>query len=72
MPLHWIALNAVKGLGPVKIKQLLDKYGDPGVVFKQSPSELVKQGIVSESVASQLGDPSLFRFAQKQLSWAEG
>ena len=43
MPLHWIALNAVKGLGPVKIKQLLDKYGDPGVVFKQSPSELVKQ-----------------------------
>lgn len=71
MPLHWIALNAVRGLGPVKIKQLLDKYGEPGAVFKQSPSELVKQGIVSESVASQLGDPSLFQFAQEQLNWAE-
>jgi len=71
MPLHWIALNAVRGLGPVKIKQLLERYGDPEAVFKQSSSKLVEQGIISESIASQLGDPALFRFAQEQLSWAE-
>lgn len=71
MPLHWIALNAVKGLGPVKIKQLLENFGEPKAVFNQSPSKLVQQGFVSESIASQLGDPYLFNFAQKQLSWAE-
>ncbi len=71
MPLHWIALNAVRGLGPVKIKQLLEKFGEPGAVFNQSPSKLVEQGIASESIASQLGDPALFKFAQEQLSWAE-
>jgi DNA processing protein len=71
MPLHWIALNAVRGLGPVRIKQLLERYGEPEAVFNQPPSKLVEQGIVSESIASQLGEPSLFRFAQEQLNWAE-
>lgn len=71
MPLHWIALNSVKGLGPVRIKQLLEKFGDPVTVFNQSPSKLVQQGILSESIASQLSDSSVFRFAQEQLDWAE-
>lgn len=71
MPLHWIALNSIRGLGPVKIKQLLEKFGEPEAVFNQSPSKLVEQGIISGSIVSQLGDPALFRFAQEQLNWAE-
>lgn len=71
MPLHWIALNAIKGLGPVRIKQLVEMFGDPKEIFKQSPSFLLNQGVISESIASQLTDPSLFEFARKQISWAE-
>ncbi len=71
MPLHWIALNAIRGLGPVKIKQLLEKYGEPEAVFEQSPSKLIQQGVLSESIATQLSDPSIFKFAQEQLNWAE-
>lgn len=71
MPLYWIALNSVKGLGPVRIKQLLEKFEKPEAVFEQVPSKLIQQGILSESIASQLADNTLLQYAEKQLNWAK-
>lgn len=70
MPLHWIALNGVRGLGPVRIKQLLELYGSPEQVFRQSVSRLSRQAGISEAVAKQINDPELFRNAENQLRHA--
>jgi DNA protecting protein DprA len=40
MPQIWIALNSVKGLGPVKIKALLEKYGTAEAAFERLSDEL--------------------------------
>ena len=70
MPLQWIALNSVKGLGPVRIKKLLEKYETPGEVFRQDPSRLVQEGFIPQVCAAQLSDAGLFREAQRQLELA--
>ena len=57
MPLYWVALNAVKGLGPVKIKQLLAHYISPEAVFKESPSALKNNGLLPDTCISQIHDP---------------
>ncbi|NLG16334.1 MAG: DNA-protecting protein DprA [Fibrobacter sp.] len=71
MPLSWIALNSVKGLGPVRIKGLLQKYGTPEEVFKKSVSEIIRDGVIPEICAAQLSNPELFRNAEKQLLFAQ-
>lgn len=70
MPLAWIALNSVKGLGPVKIKQLIDHFGSAEAVFKSSPAELRRGGAIPESCVSQIFDNELFPAAEEQLSLA--
>lgn len=40
IPQIWIALNSVKGLGPVKIKALLEKYGTAEAAFERLSEEL--------------------------------
>lgn len=67
----WIALNSVKGLGPVRIKQLLDIYRTPEAVFKESPSRLASSGVIPELCALQLGDASLFDEAAKEIQAAQ-
>jgi len=71
MPLSWIALNAVKGLGPVRINALIEKFGSPEAIFKEPSGSLFKSGILSEHISVQLKDPSLFKYAENQLSLAE-
>ena len=71
MPLHWIALNAVKGLGPVKIKHLLSHFDSPETIFNKPSSELRKTGLFSEESIKQIRDPDLLRQAEEQLSLAQ-
>jgi len=71
MPVAWIALNLVKGLGPVRIKNLIETYGTPDAVFEVPPSRLVQQGMLSSAIASQLHDSTLFKKAEKQCREAE-
>jgi DNA processing protein len=70
MPRAWIALNSVKGLGPVRIKQLLGRYGTPERVLEQSASRLADEGLVPMAVARQLGDPGLLDEADRQIAQA--
>ncbi|MBD3346465.1 MAG: DNA-protecting protein DprA [Chitinivibrionales bacterium] len=67
MPLPWIALNSVKGLGPVRIKNLLEKYGSPEHVFKTSQTQLQQETGLSKAIASQIHNPNLFAEAEKQV-----
>lgn len=39
----WIALNAIKGLGPVKIQVLIKKFGTVQAAFEQCPNEMLAQ-----------------------------
>lgn len=68
MPLYWIAINAIKGLGPVRIKQLLSHFDSPETIFKESSSTLRKTGLFSEESIKQIHDPELLKQAEKQLS----
>lgn len=70
MPLYWIALNAVKGLGPVRIKQLLSHYESPEAVFKESSSGLKKAGLLPDGIG-QIHNPKLLQWAQEQLDKAQ-
>ncbi len=40
MPVAWIALNSVAGLGPVKISGLFEKFGSAEAAFEQLPETL--------------------------------
>lgn len=71
MPLHLIALNTVKGLGPVRIKQLLSHFDSPETVFSKSASALRKTGLFSEESIKQIHNPDLLQQAEQQLSLAQ-
>lgn len=49
---------------------MLDKFGSPDAIFRESPGTLVKNGFISEQVAAQLKEPNLFKFAEEQLTTA--
>jgi DNA processing protein len=71
MTLYLIALNAVKGLGPVRINQLLSEYDSPEELFKKPADSLRKTGFLTDAVIKQIQDPQLLRFAEEQLTLAE-
>lgn len=67
MPLEWLMLNSVKGLGPVRIKKLLEVYHEPRNVFSSTSAELTCTGIVPPSCVAQLHSASLKDSAAGQL-----
>jgi len=71
MPLEWIALNSINGLGPVKIKRLVEHYGSAAEVFRRPVSELARSGLVPEMCVPELLNKNLLVEAEKQRAWAE-
>ncbi|MGD0975028.1 MAG: DNA-processing protein DprA [Candidatus Korobacteraceae bacterium] len=49
---EWLALSATPGLGPTRIKRLLERFGDVGQVFRASLTELEAAGIPAASAQS--------------------
>ncbi len=68
MPLAWIALNSVSGLGPVRIKTLIERFGSPQAVFDLSPEKLNREKIIPQTCISQLFNKQLIANAQDQLN----
>jgi DNA processing protein len=66
MPLAWIALNSVTGLGPVKISALLEKFGSAEAAFKQLPPTVPAAGGEGNSV----NKATLLKRAEDQLERA--
>ena len=49
---EWLALSATPGLGPTRIKRLLEHFGDVGQVFRASLTELEAAGLPAASAQS--------------------
>ncbi len=64
-------MNSVKGLGPVGFGRLLERYGSPEAVLKESPEKIAGEGLISPEVARQLNSPQLIKAAELQLKLAE-
>ncbi|MBN1578954.1 MAG: DNA-processing protein DprA, partial [Chitinispirillaceae bacterium] len=71
MPLTWIALNSINGLGPVGFGRLLERYGTPDAVFDKSPERIVREGFLTPALAAQLASPQLMEDANRQLQQAK-
>jgi DNA processing protein len=71
MPLAWIALNSVNGLGPVRIAKLLEHFRTPEAILNEPADRLCQQAAIPRDAALQLKNPSLFENAQKQLDAAK-
>ncbi|MBD3390802.1 MAG: DNA-protecting protein DprA [Chitinivibrionales bacterium] len=71
MSLAWVALNSVKGLGPVRFKHLLERCGSPDAVFKESRSSLSRMGDISDEVAARIRDAQTLARAEEQVNEAE-
>jgi DNA processing protein len=69
--IEWIALNSVKGLGPVRIKHLIDYYGSAEEVFRRSGDELVREGIIPAACIAGLFGKELRSEAESQAVLAE-
>ncbi len=67
MLLAWIALNSVNGLGPVRIKNLIERFGSPQAIFDQSPEKIASEKIIPQSCISELFSKQIFKYAQSQL-----
>lgn len=65
-----IALNAIKGIGPVKIKQLLSVFKTPEAIFHEKPSALRKTGILSDNSINCIFDKTVLAYAENQLTKA--
>ncbi|KMQ51095.1 DNA protecting protein DprA [Chitinispirillum alkaliphilum] len=71
MPLSWIALNSVKGLGPVRIGELLKQFSSPEAVFDTEVSVLRNMNIIPQSCVEEIQNrDNLFACAQAQLNKA--
>ncbi len=68
---EWIALNSVKGLGPVRIKHLIDRHGSAEEVFRRSVSELHHEGIIPDACIAGMSVKELFAEAENQAALAE-
>ena len=48
---NWLYLNAIPGLGPLKCRALIDKFGSPKAIFRASEKELNSvSGLSKESI----------------------
>jgi DNA processing protein len=69
--IEWIALNSVKGLGPVRIKHLIDRYGSAEEVFRHSATEFQQEGLIPASCISGMFGREVIAEAERQAAIAE-
>lgn len=53
---YWIWLSRIEGIGPIKIKQLLDMYKTPERIWKLSKEELTSIKGIGEKIANKIID----------------
>jgi DNA processing protein len=71
MTLAWVTLNAIKGLGPVKINQLIDEFGTPEEVINELSKGKSRLAGGLEGIRKQLQSSDFLAAAEKQLTIAE-
>jgi DNA processing protein len=66
----WIALNMIRGIGPRKANQLIDRFGAPAQVFAASRLSLEKEGLKPETV-QELHDSEILEKANAEIERLE-
>ena len=49
---YWLGFNLVKGIGPAKLRALLDHFGDLGAAWRANRSQLERVGIDRRAIAT--------------------
>jgi len=69
---YWIALNGINGLGPVRIRRLLEIFGTPQAVFEAPPRLLADKRLIPASGAAEFSRrDELLDEARKHLDACE-
>jgi DNA processing protein len=67
--LHWLALGLTPGLGPTRVRHLVDHFGNVAAIFRASLTELEAAGLLAVSAQS-LGTGKSLELAQEELGKA--
>lgn len=62
-----LALNAIDGLGPVRLKSLLEFFGSAQAIFNAPTKDIMATGIVPQNVASAIVSFKRDEFLKKEL-----
>lgn len=68
---YWIWLSRIEGLGPIKIKKLLEIYKTPEQIWKLSKKELVGIKGIGEKLAEKILDLSYRENLNKYISYMQ-
>jgi len=68
---YWVAFNLIPGIGPVRQKQLLDRFKDPARVFDASPGEIEELPGFSGKLARVISSGDYLSLARKEIARAE-
>jgi DNA processing protein len=64
--LHWLALALTPGLGPTRVRRLVERFGTVAAVFRASLTELEATGLLAVS-AQAIGTGKSFELAQEEV-----
>ena len=68
---YWLALNSITGFGPVLIKALLDRFGDPKHVFEASRRELARVDGIGQRLAGVIKETDVRGKVNRELKLIE-
>ena len=66
--IYWVAVNLVKGIGAVRLRALLDYFGDLKTAWNASSNALMQAGL-SEKVAARLVELRQTKDLEKMAEW---
>jgi DNA processing protein len=52
----FVALNLIEGVGPVRVRQLLEHFGEPSAVLRASPEQLLRVSGIGPDTASAIAN----------------
>ncbi|MCK4904958.1 DNA-processing protein DprA [bacterium] len=67
----WLYLNAIQGLGPIKGKALLDRFGSPENIFKATDQELASVGGIGADLIEKIRNKEKWLDLKQEISLIE-
>lgn len=68
---YWIWLSRLEGVGPIKIKRLLEIYKTPKIIWKLEKEELLKIKGIGEKIANQILDEKYRSNLEQYIEYME-
>ncbi len=68
---YWIWLSRIEGLGPIKIKKIIEKYKAPETIWKLTKEELIKIKGIGDIIANQILDTKYRENLEQYIDYME-